>query len=140
MNLSYWEKKSFFANQDLIIVGCGIVGLNAAVHFRRLFPKKSVLIVDAGIIPQGASTKNAGFACIGSAGELLSDLLNYDEETVFNLVERRKKGLDLLRTTLSDHAIAYEHFGGYELFENEPTYLKVADKVDYFNKKQIQQY
>jgi hypothetical protein len=135
MNLSYWEKKSFFGVQDLIIVGSGIVGLSAALHFKRVLPKKSVLVIDAGIVPQGASTKNAGFACIGSAGELLSDLLNYDEETVFTLVERRKKGLDLLRATLGDDAIAYEHFGGYEIFENEELYLKVVEKIGYFNKK-----
>lgn len=135
MNVSYWEKKSFFGAQDLVIVGCGIVGLSAAIHFKKHQPKGKVTIIDGGIIPQGASTKNAGFACIGSAGELLSDLLNYEEETVFALVERRKKGLDLLRETLGDAAISYEHFGGYEIFENEEKYAEIACKVEYFNKK-----
>jgi len=135
MNVSYWEKKTFFGVQDLIIVGSGIVGLSAAIHFKRHQPKKKVLVLDVGILPQGASTKNAGFACIGSAGELLSDLLNYDEDIVFGLVERRKKGLDLLRENLGDEAISYEHFGGYELFENDEGYNKVADKLSYFNKK-----
>ncbi|HRG58167.1 MAG TPA: FAD-binding oxidoreductase [Bacteroidia bacterium] len=135
MNVSYWEKKSFFCSQDLIIVGCGIVGLSAAIHFKQSRPERSVLIVDGGIIPQGASTKNAGFACIGSAGELLSDMLNYDEENVFALVERRKKGLDLLRENLGDNAISYDHFGGYELFENDDYYAKIAEKIPYFNQK-----
>jgi glycine/D-amino acid oxidase-like deaminating enzyme len=134
MNVSYWEKKSFFGLQDLIIVGSGIVGLTAAIHFKAKYPNKKVLILERGTIPQGASTKNAGFACIGSAGELLSDLVNYDEATVFSLVEKRKRGLDLLRTTLGDKAICYEHLGGYELFENEEDYSKIAEKVEYFNK------
>jgi len=134
MNVSYWEKKSFFGLQDLIVVGSGIVGLSAAIHFKAKYPKKKVLILERGIIPQGASTKNAGFACIGSAGELLSDLVNDDESTVFSLVERRKRGLDLLRTTLGDKAICYEPLGGYELFENEEDYSKIANKLQYFNK------
>jgi gamma-glutamylputrescine oxidase len=134
MNVSYWEKKSFFGLQDLIIVGSGIVGLSAAIQFKAKYPKKKVLVLERGIIPQGASTKNAGFACIGSAGELLSDLMNFDETTVFSLVERRKRGLDLLRTTLGDKAICYEPLGGYELFENEEDYSKIADKLEYFNK------
>ncbi len=134
MNVSYWEKKSFFGSQDLIIVGCGIVGLSAAIQFKAHQPHSKVLIIDGGIIPQGASTKNAGFACIGSAGELLSDLINYDENTVFSLVERRKRGLDLLRSTLGDEAISYENFGGYELFEGEEKYSRIAEKIEYFNK------
>ena len=133
MNLSYWEKKSFFGTQDLIIAGCGIVGLSAALHFKVLYPHKKVMIIDGGIIPQGASTKNAGFACIGSAGELLSDLLNYDEEVVFTLVERRKKGLELLRTRLGDGAIGYEHLGGFEIFEHDEQYSKIVEKIEYLN-------
>jgi gamma-glutamylputrescine oxidase len=134
MNVSYWEKKSFFGSQDLIIVGCGIVGLSAAIQFKSYQPRSKVLIIDSGIIPQGASTKNAGFACVGSAGELLSDLINYDENTVFSLVERRKRGLDLLRSSLGDEAISYENFGGYELFEGEEKYSRIAEKIEYFNK------
>lgn len=134
MNVSYWEKKTFLNHQDLIIVGCGIVGLSAALNFKRKFPAKNVLIVDGGILPEGASTKNAGFACIGSAGELLSDLKRYDEAAVFSLVERRKKGLDLLRSTLGDNQICYEQFGGYELFSEKEKYEEIAEKINYFNK------
>lgn len=134
MNVSYWEKKSFFGFQDLMIVGSGIVGLSAAIHFKAKHPKSRVMIVDGGVIPRGASTKNAGFACIGSAGELLSDLLNYTEDTVLSLVERRKRGLDMLRSSLGDKAICYEHFGGYEIFDNHEKYLTIAEKFEYFNK------
>jgi hypothetical protein len=135
MNVSYWEKKSFLGLQDLIIVGCGIVGLSAAIHFKRSQPIKKVMIIDGGILPEGASTKNAGFACIGSAGELLSDLVNYDEKIVFALVERRKRGLDLLRATLSDKSISYAHFGGYEIFQNEEEYSRIEEKITFFNQK-----
>jgi gamma-glutamylputrescine oxidase len=57
MNVSYWEKKSFFGFQDLMIVGSGIVGLSAAIHFKAKHPKSRVMIVDGGVIPQGSKYK-----------------------------------------------------------------------------------
>lgn len=134
MNESYWETKSFFNKKDLLVVGCGIVGLNAAIHYKLKNPENEVIIVDSGVVPQGASTKNAGFACIGSAGELLSDLNKSNEEAVFGLVERRKKGLDLLRKLLGDIDIDYKHFGGYELFVDDKSFEEVMYRLDYFNK------
>lgn len=134
MNVSYWEKSSFFNQQDLIIAGSGIVGLNAALFYKQKFPKRKVLVIDRGIIPEGASTKNAGFACIGSAGELCSDLKKYSENTVFSLVERRKKGLDLLRNSLGEKRICYEHLGGYELFESDEKYIEINGQIEYLNK------
>jgi len=135
MNLSYWEKKSFLGQQDLIIIGSGIVGLSAAIHYKAESPQSNVMVIDGGIIPQGASTKNAGFACIGSAGELLSDLEKNSEDEVFGLLERRKKGLELLRKTLGNEQICYEHFGGYEIFSDAAKYLKIAQHIEKFNKK-----
>ena len=67
MNYSYWEYKEWFAHNDFVIVGSGIVGLNCALQLKTRFPKSSVLILEKGLLPQGASTKNAGFACFGSA-------------------------------------------------------------------------
>jgi glycine/D-amino acid oxidase-like deaminating enzyme len=74
MTLSYWEYKTWFSNIDFTIVGSGIVGLNCALSLSRRFPKAKILILEKGILPQGASTKNAGFACFGSISEVLSDL------------------------------------------------------------------
>ncbi|MCC6252701.1 MAG: FAD-binding oxidoreductase [Bacteroidia bacterium] len=135
MNLSYWEKKSFFGKQHLIIVGSGIVGLNAAICYKQKNPKNSVMLVDRGIIPQGASSKNAGFACIGSAGEIISDLKLNDESSVFLLVERRYKGLSLLRKIVGDKDLDYKAYGGFELFENDQKFDECVNKLDYLNKK-----
>ena len=134
MNESYWEKNIFFNKKHAIVAGCGIVGLNAAIHYKKINPKNEVIVIDSGVIPQGASTKNAGFACIGSAGELLSDLKKSNEDAVFGLVERRKKGLDLLRKILGDQHIDYQHLGGYELFDDESKFGVVFDQLDYINK------
>ena len=80
MNLSYWEIKSWFTNIDYTIVGSGIVGLSCALHLKERFPKAKILVLEKGTLPQGASTKNAGFACFGSLSEILDDLITHSEE------------------------------------------------------------
>ncbi len=118
MNLSYWEIKSYLTDVDYTIIGSGIVGLNCALQLKQQFPKATILILERGMLPQGASTKNAGFACFGSLSEIIDDLNSHTEEEVFSLVKKRLDGLSLLRQTLSDKAIAYQQLGGYELFTN----------------------
>ncbi|MGJ8591537.1 MAG: NAD(P)/FAD-dependent oxidoreductase [Aquaticitalea sp.] len=118
MNLSYWEIKSYLTNVDYTIIGSGIVGLNCALQLKEKFPKSNILILERGMLPQGASTKNAGFACFGSLSEIIDDLNSHSEEEVFNLVKKRLDGLSLLRKTLSDKVIDYQQMGGYELFSN----------------------
>jgi glycine/D-amino acid oxidase-like deaminating enzyme len=112
--LSYWEKRSFL-KYDYIIIGSGIVGLSTALSIRERLPDASILVLERGILPTGASTKNAGFACIGSLTEILSDLQTMSESDVLSLVELRLKGLRKLRSRLGDTNIGYRARGSYEL-------------------------
>ncbi|EDP96779.1 FAD-dependent oxidoreductase [Kordia algicida OT-1] len=123
MNLSYWEYKTWLTNVDFTIVGSGIVGLNCALQLRKQYPTAKIIILERGMLPQGASTKNAGFACFGSLSEILDDLNTHSEEEVLNLVKKRCNGLQLLRETLGDATIDYKPLGGYELFTKEDTEL-----------------
>lgn len=116
MHLSYWEHKTWLSDIDYTIVGSGIVGLNCALQLRKRFSKAKILILEKGILPQGASTKNAGFACFGSISEILADLRDHSKEEVYALVEKRWQGLQLLRKNLGDNAIAFQRHGGHELF------------------------
>ena len=116
MNLSYWEQQSWFNHVDFCIVGSGIVGLSCALQLQNKHPKAKILVLEKGILPQGASTKNAGFACFGSASELLSDLKNHSEEEVVSLVKQRINGLELLKSTLGEKHIDFQQHGGYEVF------------------------
>ncbi|MBF8149153.1 FAD-binding oxidoreductase [Winogradskyella sp. F6397] len=123
MNLSYWEIKNWLSNIDFTIVGSGIVGLNCALQLHRRFPKSKIVILEKGILPQGASTKNAGFACFGSLSEIMDDLKHHSEPEVLDLVKQRLAGLKLLRETLGDDAIDYQNLGGYELFLDSDEHL-----------------
>jgi glycine/D-amino acid oxidase-like deaminating enzyme len=93
MHLSYWEYKSWFQNIDFTIIGSGIVGLHAALHLRKRFPESKILVIEKGSLPEGASTKNAGFACFGSLSEIVDDLKSQTPEEVFQLISKRWEGL-----------------------------------------------
>ncbi len=119
---SFWEKQSF-SQYDYIIVGGGIVGLSAALSIREKHPSASVLLLERNFLPTGASTKNAGFACFGSATEIFDDLQNMSEQEVFELVQMRCNGLQLLRARLGDKAIDLKKYGGYELISENELYI-----------------
>uniref|UniRef100_UPI00404B5FE5 NAD(P)/FAD-dependent oxidoreductase n=1 Tax=Flavobacterium sp. TaxID=239 RepID=UPI00404B5FE5 len=135
MQLSYWELKNWFTNVDYTIVGSGIVGLHCALALRDKFPKAKILILEKGILPQGASTKNAGFACFGSISEIIDDLKTHSEEEVIQLIQKRIEGLKLLRNRLGDEVIDFKHYGGYELFlkEDENFYNECVQKLPFIN-------
>ena len=122
MNLSYWEIQTWFTHIDFTIVGSGIVGLSCALHLKERFPKAKILVLEKGTLPQGASTKNAGFACFGSLSEILDDLKIHSETEVIDIVKKRFEGLQLLRSNLGDTNLNYLQYGGYELFsKNDET-------------------
>jgi gamma-glutamylputrescine oxidase len=128
--LSYWEKKHFI-DYDLIVIGAGIVGLSSAIQYRRKHPNSKVLVLERGLMPSGASTKNAGFACFGSLTEILSDLNHMTEDEVTQLVELRYKGLEGIRKEFGDAALGYEASGGYELITAAQMHL--LDQISYVN-------
>lgn len=135
MNVSYWELKNWFSNVDFTVVGSGIVGLHTALRLRDRFPDRKILVLEKGVLPEGASTKNAGFACFGSLSEILEDLKNYSEEEVIQLIQKRWSGLQLLRKRLGDATIGFKPYGGYELFlkEDETTYTECLQKLPFVN-------
>ena len=120
--LSFWEKDEFL-KYDAIIIGGGIVGLSTAISLKEKEPSWKVLVLEHGIFPTGASTKNAGFACFGSLTEILADLETMSRDEVFELVRLRWEGLSLLRKRLGDARMDYHNFGGYEILNKSQLHL-----------------
>lgn len=132
--LSYWERESFF-NYDVIIIGSGIVGLNAAIHLKKTVPSLKIALLESGFLPSGASTKNAGFACFGSISELIEQEEKAGLDGLALLIEKRWKGLLKLRNLLGDNTIDYQCLGGYELFKKGDHLLasKCVAKIEHYN-------
>ena len=135
MNLSFWEQKTWFSKIDFVIIGSGIVGLNCALELRSRYPNSKIVVFERGLLPSGASTKNAGFACYGSISEILDDLNSHSEEEVVKLVRMRVEGLKSLRTMLGDEQLDYKEYGGFELFtqEDKELFQKCREKLNYIN-------
>ena len=112
---SVWEKETFFAHKEVIIVGSGLVGLWSAYYLKKAAPQARILVVERGVIPTGASTRNAGFACIGSATELLADARKIGEQSMLEIVAMRYEGLQRIKKVFGNKEIQYERYGGYEL-------------------------
>ncbi len=131
---SYWEKHNFFA-ADVIIIGSGIVGLNAALTIKQGSPQTSVMILERGFLPNGASTKNAGFACFGSISELIEQEKICGPDGLHDLISKRWTGLLKLRNLLGDDGIYYQNYGGYELFRPNDSLLaqECVLKLSHFN-------
>ena len=125
MSFSYWEQDSWFSNIDFTIVGSGITGLNCALHLKKRFPEAKIVVLERGLLPNGASTKNAGFACFGSLSEILDDLKHHSEEEVVGLVKKRMQGLELLKENMGIENIDLQVNGGYEVFS--------AAEKDFYN-------
>lgn len=133
--LSIWESTSFHRRPHLVVVGGGIVGLFAALFYKRQHPGHHVLVVERGDHPSGASVKNAGFACFGSPSELLADIAKEGTDAMLRRVEERWRGLQELRRELGDANIGFEAIGGHEIYRTgDSLYPHVADGFDGLNK------
>ena len=113
-SISFWEREQLL-RADHIVIGAGIIGLSAAISLKEARPNADVLVLEREILPSGASSKNAGFACFCSLTEFLHDLDELGPEKTIEIVGQRKAGFDLLRKRLGDERLGYNPSGGYEL-------------------------
>lgn len=116
---SYWEREYWQTKFDCLVVGGGFSGLNVAIEFKKVNPKAKVLVLDKQLHFSGASTKNAGFACFGSPGEVMSDLEKLGAENTMSLIKLRWRGIETIRAKYRNDCKVYESCMGHELFNKE---------------------
>jgi gamma-glutamylputrescine oxidase len=113
---SIWEKETVLAPQDIVIAGGGFAGLWSAFHLRQRYPKARIALLEKEFMPMGASTRNAGFACFGSLGELVADAAELGTDAMLELVAMRYRGLQQIEKYWKARKIDLDWCGGYELF------------------------
>jgi gamma-glutamylputrescine oxidase len=133
MAISVWEQSTYFAPKDLVIVGCGFVGLWTAYEAIQKNPKLNITILERGVIPSGASTRNAGFSCFGSVSELMYDVQLMGEAAMLETVKMRYDGLQRIQEVFKAKEIDYNQWGGYELFEGKKTVKDTKGKASKAN-------
>jgi glycine/D-amino acid oxidase-like deaminating enzyme len=130
MQISYWEQDAML-DADHIVIGGGIIGLQTAIELRERAPAARIVVLERGLLPAGASSRNAGFACFGSLTEILHDIDLMGADAALAVVERRWRGLQRLRRRLGDEAIGYEEYGGFELLQ--PAHAGALARLDEAN-------
>jgi glycine/D-amino acid oxidase-like deaminating enzyme len=135
MQISIWEKETFYAKQDVIIIGSGFVGLWSAFYLKKKQPDLKITIIERGLIPTGASTRNAGFACFGSLSEVVYDAKTMGTDKMLELVEMRYKGLERIQKYFEKEVIDFEQCGGFELYDNSDAVSseQLEHNIDYIN-------
>lgn len=133
---SYWEQQ-WSKQADIVVLGAGLIGLQCAIELKKQYPHRQVWVLDRAPISLGASTRNAGFACMGSAGELLDDFQRIGEEAAIELYAMRYRGLRYLLNHYGATNLGYEASGGYELFTTEEaeTSDEIRQQLDVVNDK-----
>jgi glycine/D-amino acid oxidase-like deaminating enzyme len=114
---SYWELQSYRYEADLVIIGGGITGLSTAIEVAQVNPSLDIVVLEALALGNLASTRNAGFACFGSVGELIDDLKVLDRDQVAGLVAMRYEGLQRLDERLGEGHIQWS--GGMEVYRSD---------------------
>ncbi len=135
---SYWEQTALLT-YDIVIIGSGIIGLSTAAELLEHNPALQVCILEQGMLPTGATTRNAGFACFGSPTEIWSDIRRMGEDKTHTLIQERYNGLQKLRQRLGDNNIGFEHYGGFEVLTKEHEYiLDHSDKINALTRDIVQ--
>ena len=114
-NISFWER-NWLTDYDFVVIGGGIVGSFTALKIASENKNARIALIERGILPLGASTKNAGFACFGSISEIEKNRKEMSDDILLSLLELRIRGLEKLRNDLGDKNISYSNCNGYELF------------------------
>ncbi len=131
--LSLWEYESLIGNIDVLIIGAGIVGLLTAHELKKAAPDKEILILEANHVGGGATTKNAGFGCIGSLGEIMADSETYGQSATIELVRQRVEGLQRLLSITGNDIIGYSDSLGCELFETKQDFESCQTALTHWN-------
>jgi glycine/D-amino acid oxidase-like deaminating enzyme len=131
--ISYWEQQGF-GTADWVVVGAGLVGLQSASRIKETYPKARVMVLDEHAMGNAASLRNAGFACFGSAGEMLDEIARNSEQEAVGLYEKRYLGIQKLLGRYGAARIGFQASGGTEVFSNKEEAGAVIAQVGALNK------
>lgn len=129
--ISYWEQSAMLT-ADFVVIGAGIIGLSTAIELATMHPTARIVVLERGVLPAGASSRNAGFACFGSLTEIMDDITLMGLERTVQQIRDRWDGLHMLRARAGDAAMAYESTGNYDVIAAE-TLLPALDRLSDIN-------
>lgn len=133
--LSFWEKESLTKKVDFLIIGGGLTGLSTGIELLKSNQNKVVAILELNNFGTNASSKNAGFLCLGSPSELAKDIDLMGSKAVFKLFAWKWAGIQKLLKLTGKKVSQFKNFGGFDLFDSslEDSFKKTINKLDELN-------
>ncbi len=110
MSVSYWQDTVGLATSpeaDVTIIGGGLSGLSTAYWLSKKDPSLKIIVVEKGLIGNGASGRNAGFITCGSTDHFSNMTSSYGED----------KAEEIWKFTEHNHNLMVEEFGLEKLHE-----------------------
>jgi len=104
---------------DVAIIGGGFTGLSAAITIKRYRPRWHVLVLESEAMGTLASSRNAGFLCLGSPTELMRDIETHGSAVVEDVLRCKITGASILLDYLKKTKLIYAKSVGYEYFSSE---------------------
>ena len=90
-------------NCEWLIIGAGYTGLSAARKLGQIYPNKKVLLIDAQLAGEGASSRNSGYLVDTTLNDGFTsnkDLENYKKKT-----DIYKLGIDAVKKFIKEHQV-----------------------------------
>jgi gamma-glutamylputrescine oxidase len=130
--LSFWEKDVWSNHYDIVIIGAGFAGSWLAYELLENNPKLKLIILERGILPQGASTKNAGFACFGSPSEMIENIKEVGIAKTMELTSKRYRGVQKIQE-LFGKQIDFNDCPSFELFDDKDDFDQTLTHLEMLN-------
>ena len=117
---TFWDRDLLFPRPcDVVIIGGGFTGMSAAITIKRYRPSWHVVVVESEATGTLASSRNAGFICLGSPTELMRDIQDHGLPVVEELLQWKIQGASILLHYLKKTKSIYAKSVGYEIFSSE---------------------
>ena len=97
------QKIEYDLNCEWLIVGAGYTGLSAARKLGQIFPNQKILLVDAQLAGEGASSRNSGYlvdTTLNDGFTSIKELDNYKKKT-----QIYKLGIEAVKRFIKEHQV-----------------------------------
>lgn len=118
------------ANADVVIIGSGYTGLNAALEIARA--GRSVVVLDAADIGSGCSTRNGGQISAGIKPSLGALTKKYDAEKAHAIRKEGRDALDWIEDRITEENIScdFHRSGNFYAAHSAAAFEKLARSAD----------
>lgn len=98
---------------DVCVIGAGFTGMSTAWHLNRRFPDKRIVVLEAGIVGNGASGRNGGLMLNWVNGVHLED-----PEGTARVYHATRDGIDGIESLIREHdlPVRYKRDGALEVY------------------------